>query len=160
VKGIIVDPSGGAVGQATLTLTSVETGLTRTQRTDSEGRFTFDQLGGGDFTLQAEAAGFRPASAAAHVRTGETVDFTIRLELGAVTETIVVYDAASKLDNTNSQMQLSVEGPILRALPVRRDAIQFVQIAPGVAPVGPANPLQGEGMFNVHGGRGRGNNIT
>jgi Carboxypeptidase regulatory-like domain len=159
-KGIVVDPSGGVVGQARLTLTSMETGLTRTQKADFQGRFTFDQLRGGDYTLQAEAKGFRPASTVAHVRTGETTDITFHLELGTVTEAIVVNDAASKLDSTNSQMQFSVEGPALTSLPVRRDGIQFVQLAPGVAPVEPTNSLQGPGMYNTHGGRGRGNNIT
>src|ERR1051326_1631606 len=91
VKGIVADPSGGAVGQARLPLRSNETGQSRTQKTDSEGRFAFDQLRGGDYTLQAEAAGFRPASTAAHVRTGETADITFRLELGAVTGTVIVW---------------------------------------------------------------------
>ena len=79
------------------------------------------------------------------MRSGETADVTFHLELGTVTETVVVTDAASPLDTTNSQIHLSVEGPPLRALPVRRDAIQFVLIAPGVAPVRPNNPLIGEG---------------
>src|SRR5436190_5900605 len=143
VKGVVTDPSGGSVAQAKVTLTSLETGQARVQKADDGGRFTFDQLRIGDYELKVEARGFRPASTAARVRTGETADVAFRLELGAVTESVTVADAASLLDTTNSQMHFSVEGPALRALPVRRDPIQFIQLAPGIAPVGPNDPLLG-----------------
>src|SRR5206468_3913755 len=120
------------------------------QMSDSGGRFTFDQLRIGDYELKVEARGFRPASTAARVRSGETADVTFRVELGAVNETVVVTDAASQLDTTNSQMHFSVEGAPMTALPVHRDPILFVLIAPGVVPVSPTNPLVGEGSFNVH----------
>src|SRR5215813_4091184 len=103
VKGIVIDPSGAAVTRAKLTLTSAETGQARVQSADSGGRFTFDQLRIGDYELKVEATGFHPTSTAARVRSGETADVTFRLELGTLTETIAVTDAASPLDSTNSQ---------------------------------------------------------
>jgi hypothetical protein len=160
VKGVVTDPSGATVPQAKLALTKVDTGQVRTQISDGAGRFTFDQLAIGDYLIKLEVAGFRPASSGARVRSGETVDVLFRLELGAVNESVVVTDAASPLDVTNSQMHFSVEGTALTALPVHRDPIQFVLIAPGVSPVNANNPLLGEGSYNAHGGRGRGNNIT
>src|SRR6266567_1436712 len=132
VKGVVADPSGGAVAQARLTLTHRETGLARAQLSDAGGRFAFDQLRVGEYDLKVEAAGFRLASTAASVRSGETADVTFRLELGMVTETVVVTGAASPVDNTNSQIHVSVEGAPLAELPVRRDPLQFVLIAPGI----------------------------
>src|SRR5437764_7941519 len=129
-KGVVMDPSGGVIAGAKLTLTTVDTGQARTQMSDSGGRFTFDQLRIGDYELKVEARGFRPASTAARVRSGETADVTFRLELGAVTESVTVADAASLLDTTNSQTHFSVEGPARTALPIRRDPIQFIQLAP------------------------------
>src|SRR5947209_5286503 len=92
-KGVVMDPSGGVIAGARLTLTSVDTGQARTQMSDSGGRFTFDQLRSGDYELKVEARGFRAASTAARVRSGETADVTFRVELGAVNETVVVTDA-------------------------------------------------------------------
>src|SRR4051812_13139 len=85
VKGLVTDPSGGAVSQARLTLTERDTGQTRAQVTDAGGRFTFDQLRIGDYDLRVEAAGFRQASTSAHVRSGETAEVRFRLELGMMT---------------------------------------------------------------------------
>src|SRR5581483_4426815 len=160
LKGLVLDPSGAVVTRARLTLTSVETGQERVQSADGAGRFMFDQLRIGEYNVKVEAEGFRPASTTAHVRSGETAGVTFRLELGAVSETVLVTDGVSQIDTTNSQVQFSVEGPRLTALPVRRDALQFVLLAPGVSPVSANNPLLGEGSYNAHGGRGRANNIT
>src|SRR3954447_17280193 len=88
VKGVVTDPSGGAVAQARLTLTQRETGTTRTQLSDAGGRFAFDQLRIGDYDLKVEAAGFRQAATPAAVHSGETADVTFRLELGMVTESV------------------------------------------------------------------------
>ena len=160
VKGIVTDPSGGAIPQAKVTLANSETGETRTQASDSGGRFTFNQLRIGSYSLSVEAPGFRQARAGAQVRSGETADLSLRLEVGIVNEIVEVSDAAAPLNTTNSQMHMSVAGALLAELPVHRDPIQFVLIAPGITPVSANNPFLGEGSYNAHGGRGRANNIT
>jgi Carboxypeptidase regulatory-like domain/TonB-dependent Receptor Plug Domain/TonB dependent receptor len=159
-KGLVADPSGGAVPRAQLTLSNSETGEVRKQLSDNAGRFTFDQLKIGRYNLAVEAAGFRQARTELRVRVGETTDITLRLEIGTVSETVEVRDAATQLNTTNSQMQTSVEGEMLAELPVRRDPIQLVLIAPGIAPVTANNPFLTEGSYNAHGSRGRANNIT
>src|SRR5215813_13160657 len=108
VKGLVTDPSGQTVAQARLTLTSTETGEARAQSADAAGRFAFNELRIGDYEVKVEAVGFRPAVSTAHVRSGETADVTFRIELGTVTGTITVTDAATPLDVTNSQIQFSV----------------------------------------------------
>ncbi len=160
LKGVVTDPSGGVVQQAKVTLVSRETGQARVQESDASGRFVFDQLRIGAYDVKVEAAGFRQALAQGTVRTGETADLGIRLEVGGREESVTVSDAASALDTTNSQVQVSVDGVPLVELPVQRDPVRFAQTAPGVVPVNPSNPSLGEGNFNVNGGRGRGNNIT
>ena len=160
IKGVVADASGGAVAGAKVRLSNAETGEARTQLSDGAGRFTFDQLRIGAYELQVEAAGFRQAHTAARVRAGETADVRLRLEVGVVNEIVEVTDAVSPLDTTNAQMQMSVEGAPLAALPVRRDPILLVLTAPGITPVTANNPFLGVGNYNAHGGRGRANNIT
>lgn len=60
----------------------METGESRTETADLEGRSTFNQLKIGTYDVKAEAARFRSKVTRAEVRAGETADVTFPLELG------------------------------------------------------------------------------
>ena len=60
VVGQVTDPSRAAVPGASVTITSRDTGLTRTANTDGEGRFSFPQLKPETYSVKVEAQGFDP----------------------------------------------------------------------------------------------------
>ena len=160
LRGTILDSTASVVPGVRVSLTSVETGETRNQSADAEGRFAFALLKVGTYEVRAEKEGFRTAVARADVRTGEIASVRLNLEVGQVTETVQVTDAASLIDTENAQIQRSVEGQNVMDIPVNRNPNLFALTAPGVAPVSNTNPFLGTGSFNSNGGRGRGNNIT
>jgi hypothetical protein len=159
LRGVVLDASGAAVPQATVTLKSLETGESRTTTVSDDGVFNFALLRIGQYEVRAEATGFRAASAVAEVKTGEIASARLQLEIGQVTETVVVSDAVTQLDTENAQIQTSVTGEKIQEIPVARNPNLFALMAPGVAPVSAANPFLSSGSFNANGGRGRGNNI-
>src|ERR1700730_7039846 len=71
IKGTVADASGSSVPSTQVTITQKQTGETRKQTADTEGRFAFNQLKIGTYTLKAEAAGFRTEVTEAQVRAGE-----------------------------------------------------------------------------------------
>jgi hypothetical protein len=159
LRGVVVDPTGAAVTQAKVTLKSIETGESRNATVSELGAFNFGLLRIGRYEVKAEAPGFSSSSAVAEVRTGEIASVRLSLEIGQVTEVVVVSDAVSVLDTENAQIQNSVAGERVQELPVARNPNLFALTAPGVAPVSDNNPFLGSGSFNSNGGRGRGNNI-
>lgn len=160
MKGTVADPTGQSVPNAKVTVTSKETGGIRTVLTDTMGRFAVNQLKIGAYDLKAEAAGFRAALTQAAVLSGETAVVAFKLEIGAVTESVVVTDAVSPLDMNDAQIQISIEGEKIQALPVGRNPLLFATVAPGVVPVSANNPFLSTGSYNSNGSRGRSNNIT
>lgn len=160
IKGTVTDASKASVPSAVVSITSVETGESRTQTADPEGRFAFNQLKIGSYDVKAEAARFRSEVTRAEVRAGETADVTFSLELGQVVEVVSVNDAVSALDTTNAQIQQAMDAKQVADVPVNRNPLLFAATAPGVVPVTNNNPFLGSGSFNSNGGRGRGNNIT
>ncbi len=160
VRGVVVDSSGASVGNAKVSLKSVETGEVREQTTDTEGRFAFSLLKIGKYEIRVEASGFRTGITQADVLTGEIASVRLTLEVGQVTEVVNVTDAVSLIDTENAQIQRSIEGSNVLDIPVNRNPDLFATTAPGVAPVSPNHPFLGSGSFNSNGGRGRGNNIT
>lgn len=160
VRGVVLDPSRAAVSGAKVILKSVETGVSREQQAGPEGLFVFSLLNIGAYQLRAEAPNFRVTVTEVLVKTGEVASVQLRLELGAITETVRVNGAASLLDTENAQIQTAVVGEQIQDLPVGRNPNLFALTAPGVAPASRTNPYMTSGTFNVNGGRGRGNNIT
>ncbi|MBI1897989.1 MAG: carboxypeptidase regulatory-like domain-containing protein, partial [Acidobacteria bacterium] len=160
IRGVVLDPSGAAIPNAKITLTSKETGATRQVTSDEEGRFALPLLPIGEYEVKAEAPAFRIAVTPAIVRSGEISTVRFALEVGQVTESVVVTDAVSALDTENAQVQYSIEGEKIQEFPVGRNPNLFATIAPGVIPVTEANPFLGSGSYNSNGSRGRANNIT
>src|SRR5229473_3697926 len=58
LKGTVLDPQGAAVAGATVTVTNLNTGISRTVKTGAEGTFQFSALHPGTYKVQAEAPGF------------------------------------------------------------------------------------------------------
>ncbi|MCC6586174.1 MAG: TonB-dependent receptor [Bryobacterales bacterium] len=160
LRGTLTDPSGGAIPNATVTLTSVETKLERSQLSNAAGTVAFGLLQVGNYEVRAEAPGFRAAIAQAQVRTGEVASVALTLEVGQVSETVTVSGAAAPVDVENAQVQTAITGQAIQEIPVGRNVNLMALTAPGVAPVSANNPFLGSGSFNVNGGRGRGNNIV
>ncbi|MBL8211050.1 MAG: TonB-dependent receptor [Bryobacterales bacterium] len=160
LRGSVVDPSGAAVPMAKVTLKSLETGETRSSTADESGLFAFQLLRIGAYEVKAEKEGFRAAAGRASVLAGEIASVRLPLEVGQVSETVQVTDAAAAIDTENSQLQTSVAGEAIQEIPVGRNPNLFALTAPGTVPVSSNNSFLGSGSFNSNGGRGRGNNIT
>jgi hypothetical protein len=99
IAGIVTDPSGGAVGSATVTLTGRATAQTRTVQTSDVGEYTLPQLPPGSYDLKIEAPGFQTA-----------VSKEIVLEI-AQRATV---DIILQLGNTSSTIEVSAQANILR----------------------------------------------
>jgi len=91
VSGQILDPSGAAISNASVTLTRAESGDRRIVASGPEGYYAFPLLLPGHYELKVEKDGFQ-----AYVQTGIVVEtgaistINVALEVGAVTEDITV----------------------------------------------------------------------
>ena len=134
LSGNILDASEAALGQAAVTLTNLESGATRTMAADPAGHYSFAQLPPGTYEVRAEKPGFkatvqRPISLAVNQR----AIVTLRLELGEVSEQIVVADNAPMVANTVNQISGLIDGPQIRELPLNgRSYDQLLTLNPGV----------------------------
>src|SRR5580700_3058964 len=82
IVGQVSDASGGAVPQATVTVTNKDTGLKRSAKTDDSGRFNFPQLKPGPYSVRVEAEGFAPQqndAVTSALDQKQTVDFTLKI---------------------------------------------------------------------------------
>ena len=133
IVGQVTDPSGAAVPGATVTISSRDTGLSRTVNTDADGRFSFPQLKPGTYAVKVEAQGFKPQQNQ-NVFSGlgekQAVDFV--LHLAESTQSIQVAGTAPIINTDNANTSTNLNSQALEDLPNPGGDLTYpLQFAPG-----------------------------
>ena len=101
IQGRVADAQGLAVPGATVTATGPQG--SRSAVADAEGRFTVPFLTPGVYVVRAELQGFKAfEQKGITVSLGQTVDVPVKMEVGAVAETVNVTAAPQIIDTTRS----------------------------------------------------------
>jgi iron complex outermembrane recepter protein len=91
IAGTIVDVQGKAVDNATVTAINKTTGSIKTTHTEASGNYSFDNLGAGEYTVQATGVGFALFSkSGVHLAAGQSLDMPLTLSLSSVAEQVTV----------------------------------------------------------------------
>jgi hypothetical protein len=135
LTGTIKDPSGAVVPNATVTLTSLDTGASRTSTTGADGGYKFDLLPTGNYKVRIEAAGFKPVeipSVAVNVTETEVLDRN--LEVGAQTQTVTVEGEVVAIQTTSSALGTVADARTVTELPLNtRNYTNLLAMSTGVA---------------------------
>ncbi|MBZ5719094.1 MAG: TonB-dependent receptor [Acidobacteriia bacterium] len=134
ILGTVTDQSGGAVNGATVTITDVQRGTTRTITTDESGAYVAPNLVPSVYKVRTEAKGFKtlerpniPVEVATDVR----IDLV--LQPGQVTETVVVQEDVPLVNTTSSTLGGTLSNKEINDLPLNgRNYENLLQLRPGV----------------------------
>jgi len=161
VLGVVQDATGAAVPAAAVQLTGEATGVTFALKTSEAGAYVFEAVQSGLYTVTVEAAGFKKFVARGNAVTiGQPTTVNVRLEVGALAESIEVSGAAEAVQTSTSGNYGNLYSDrVIRDLPIvgtrGRNPLDLVYLQPGV--VGGANT---GGGVHVHGARDRAWNFT
>jgi hypothetical protein len=103
ISGTVVDPSGGAIAGASVTITNIDTQAVRTVTTDERGFEVAENLPIGPYTVSTDHPGFKRAQQTGHFVVADgrlTVDF--KLQVGDTSQTVDVIEASGESLNTVS----------------------------------------------------------
>jgi Carboxypeptidase regulatory-like domain len=152
VTGIVTDAGGSVVPGALVTATNVETAASRHTISSSAGVYTLVGLSPGDYRIDVELSGFRPARReGVRLETGETARLDFTFTIGDVSETVTVSGDGPVLRSTASLGEVVSEEKVV-ALPLNgRSFITLAALATGVA-LPPGSQLP-----RINGGRPRTN---
>jgi hypothetical protein len=164
ISGTIKDASGGVVPGVTVTATSVTTQTPTVAVTDATGFYTFPNLRPGQYTVDAELAGFKKVVREnLQLDAGGALNIDFSLETGAITEQVTVTAETPQLQ-TDVAIRKVVESKDIEQLSFSgRNPIGVASLKAGV--VGGAFNSRGfgdlgNGGFNINGSRNDENNIT
>jgi hypothetical protein len=151
--GTVTDQNGAVLPGAVVTVASVATGFSRSTVTSEDGSYVVPSLAPGAYRLTVALDGFRPLSRdGLQLATGDTVRLDLRLEVGGLTDAIMVTADAPLLRGAGSGLGQVVDNRKVIYLPLNgRSFITLAGLAPGVAlPPGSSLP-------RINGGRPRTN---
>jgi len=134
VQGLVTDPSQAAIVGAKVMLKNTGTGVENARDTDATGRFIFDFVPPGAYSLTVEMAGFsRFTQENLTVLTRGDVTVNAQLQLGGVTQTVNVAETAVTLEFNTTTMSQTVTGKMLQDLPIlARNPFTLVLLDPAV----------------------------
>lgn len=119
VSGFITDTSGAAVVGATVSVANSATSRRDEATSDEKGFYTIRALPIGNYVASVEKPGFRKYVREGLVlTTGQQLELDVRLEVGAVTESILVTSQASLLETRTSEQAQLVEARNIADMPL------------------------------------------
>ena len=134
LQGDITDSSKATIPAATLTLKNTQTGLERTAEADQSGHYIFTFIVPGEYTLSAQAPGFKTA-----VRSGialslnDNTRLDVELSVGATTDTVTVSAEVSVLQADTSTLGAVVSRETIDKLPLKgHSSLYIYNLTPGV----------------------------
>ena len=137
IEGKITDPKGEAVSGATVTATEPETNRSYTATTDAQGRYKFEGLTAGTYTVVVSSRGFSEGRREmVRVEEGAVVSVDLRLEIAPVEADVTVANAGLKSNSDPVYQQLRQQAKSeqefagayasVNNLSLKRDAATFV----------------------------------
>jgi outer membrane receptor protein involved in Fe transport len=162
VAGVVQDPQGAVVPNATVTVTHLATNRVFRTQTTSAGIIALRDLPTGVYDLKIESTNFRAfesknltVSVGKETSLGEVV-----LQLGSSTETVTVEGSAPLIEATTDQISDTISSEKISSLPMGNSFDSLALFLPGVASVGDASFSNNNGAeMSVNGLRARANNF-
>src|SRR5262245_3494237 len=156
VSGQVTDAQSAAVPGAEVKLLDASTGASRTTITNEEGRYAFVNVPPGIYNMSVIKVGFKGAKLTGEkVSVGLVLTVNITLEVGAVSETVVVTSAAgAELQTSNASVGTTISGKHLELLTnLGRDAHVLFVLQPAVTPGGNvAGAVHDQKSYQLDGG--------
>jgi hypothetical protein len=183
LTGEVKDQAGAVVPGATVTATSVETGLSKTAETNDEGRYTITFLPPGEYNIAVERTGFAKVERQnIKLETGQTAGLNIDLSVTAGEVSVDIDSGEVPLLQTESSaLDTTIENKLIEDLPSgERSVLAFINLVPGAidggfaqgrgeslnengnaqGPIGsPGNRNFFDSNFSVNGGRSATNDV-
>jgi hypothetical protein len=105
ILGLVTDPSGAVIAGASVTVTNAATGVRRLVTTAADGKYEIRYLVPGEYTVEVNSKGFRPARAsnlAIQINQQARLDFS--MQVGEVAEAVEVNATSPLLQTENATL--------------------------------------------------------
>src|SRR5713226_8561222 len=135
ITGVVTDDSGAVLPDASVTVTSTQTGASRTMTTGSDGSFSFPELNPGVYNVSVTKQGFKKVTTRnVELHVSDITTVPIKLPVGGMVELVEVQATAVQVETQSGTVGNVVNGQEVRELPMNgRNFVQLTTLMPGAA---------------------------
>jgi hypothetical protein len=133
LSGQVTDAQGATIPGADVVAKNNATSAESRATSDTEGRFTIPALNPGVYTVTVSLQGFKTAVLPdVTIITATPASIAVKLEIGALEETVVVTGATDVLQTQTAAVQTTIDVKQISSLPLTtRTALDYVTMLPG-----------------------------
>jgi hypothetical protein len=133
IQGTVRDQSGGTIAGATVTVTDVLKGVSRTLSTDESGEYAAPNLDPSTYRVRVEFKGFRTFERQGlEVGVGQEAKIDITMQPGETSQTVVVTEAIPLVETTSATLTGNITSEKIADLPLNgRNFINLLTLRPG-----------------------------
>jgi Carboxypeptidase regulatory-like domain/TonB dependent receptor len=137
INGVVTDPSGAAIPDATIVLRNVDTSVENTTVSNKAGVYSIFNITPGQYTVKATASGFSPKEVPVFTLTvGYIATINFSLLVGSQTATVTVQAATPQLEVSSANLGAVISTRQVNDLPLNgRNFTQLLTLTPGVSPI-------------------------
>ena len=161
LEGRVADVTGATIANASIAAVNVSTNFVYHAQSDASGAWIISPVRIGIYQVTISASGFKQTVAGPitlDVQQRQRVDAT--LQLGEITEQVVVHDAAPLLETDSSESGQVVDSQSMVGFPLNgRSPVQLAQLTVGVTTSEPGARDSGGYGFSASGSRSLDNNF-
>jgi len=133
IQGTITDAKGGAIPNATVTVTNLGTNTVKTIQADGSGFYSAGSLVPGQYTISVSVAGFEKTTETLTVQIGNVSSGNLKLTVGSATTEVIVSEATDEVNLTQSTVGGVLNAEQIDSLPIGgRNFLDLAQLEPGV----------------------------
>jgi hypothetical protein len=161
LQGVVSDPQGAALANASVKVTNAETGQAREAQTNAQGFYRVTNLiPGKSYKIEIKANGFAPKVVEnVQVLLGTENNLDVSVAIAASQEVIQVTGDTTLIETTQSQLSTQYTTRQITQLPFNGGAVDnLALLTPGVLTPGDTDFTNGVGI-SANGNRGRSNNF-
>jgi len=160
ISGTVHDSAEAAVPQAEVSAIHEETGVRTSVRSNTSGFYSLQALPIGLYIVRVEMPGFKAdVQSGVSITTGSSLEINFRLQVGQVTESVVVTTAAPVIETRSSEASQLIEAKTIEDVPLGdRRAMNVLEL--NGAAVFVSYNSGSRPYFSVGGGRGRSQNFV
>ncbi len=140
ISGLVTDSSGAAITDATVTVTDIDRSVVFKGTSNESGFYLVSPVPPGRYRIEAEKSGFRRFVIETYpIATQQKAGVDIRLDVGAVSESVTVSSSAQLVETTTATLSGVVENKRIIDLPLNgRNVYGLAALTPGVFGMSPA----------------------
>jgi len=147
ITGLVTDPTGAVISDATVSVISLETGLQTHLHTNADGFYQANELVPGNYRIEVQSAGFaKIIRTGIELSIGQVARVDVQLSPGVVSQSVVVNGDAPLLQTETNEISQNIDVHYVANLPVlSRDPIALTSL------VAETNPLYGTEFQSIAG---------